>query len=156
MKGMETLNSCSRNTDARYKKQGFPLFSDHISCRDKIFNLLKLQYIANYIMFTILIPILACLAGMQATKAGQDFKEPVTVQFVIKDWEHTAKNYGWRDWSTYESPELKELGTIPDAVGDVVGSLVFKHADDPDAHRVITWIKDKSDKTLRQVSITCI
>jgi hypothetical protein len=107
-------------------------------------------------MFTLLIPFLACLAGIQAAEAGQDFKEPVTVEFYLRDWEHTANHYGWRDWSTYESPEFKELATIPDAVGDMVGSLVFKHANGTDSSRVITWIKDKSDKNLRQVSITSV
>jgi hypothetical protein len=105
-------------------------------------------------MFTLLIPFLACLAGSQAADAGQDFKEPVTVQFFIKDWKHTAENYSWRDWSIYESPGLKALDTSPDA--DVVGSLLFKHANGSDANRVITWAKNRSDKNLRQVSITSL
>jgi hypothetical protein len=107
-------------------------------------------------MFTLLIPILACLAGSQAADAGKDFKEPVTVRFVIRDWNHTANNYGWRDWTSYESPELKDLEAIPAPIGDMVGSLLFKHANGPDANRVITWLKNKSDKNLRQVSITSI
>ena len=152
MKGMDTLNRHSQIADARYKRQVLPLFSDHIPCQDKIFNLPKLQYFAKYIMYTLLIPFLVCLAGIQAAEAGQDFKEPVTVHFLLRDREHTANNSNWRDWSRYESPDLKAPDTTPAANKDVVGSLVFKHANGSDAHRVITWSKDRTDKTLRLVS----
>ena len=105
-------------------------------------------------MYTLLIPFLACLVGIQATEAGQPFERPVTVQFVIKDREHTAINSKWTDCSQYESPELKLLDTTPEVNGDVVGSLVFYHAKGLDERRIFTWSNGRID--LQQVSIISI